>query len=104
MTKKEERKFVKLQKATDALNAYYDDESGEEDEKKRDALEEAANAASDACDAFVESMEAWLLEQLEAGGAFVFLNYAGEVVIERALSNGKIATSTTSRKGGLPKS
>ncbi|WP_250495337.1 ParB/RepB/Spo0J family partition protein [Caballeronia sp. GAWG1-1] len=87
MTKKEERDFAKLQKARDtatgALNAYYDDESAEEDEEKRGALEEAANAASDACDAFVESMEAWLPEQLQAGGAFVFLNYAGEVVIER---------------------
>jgi ParB family chromosome partitioning protein len=82
----EEREFAKLQKArdtaTDALNAYYDDESAEEDEEKRDALEEAANAARDACDAFVESMEAWLPEQLETGGAFVFLNYAGEVLIE----------------------
>jgi ParB family chromosome partitioning protein len=87
MTKKEEREFAKLQKARDtasgALNAYYDDESGEEDEDKRDALEEAANAASDACDAFIEGMETWSPEQFASGGAFVFLNYAGEVVIER---------------------
>ncbi|BBQ03480.1 chromosome partitioning protein ParB (plasmid) [Burkholderia sp. SFA1] len=87
MTKKEEREFAKLQKArdaaSDALNAYYDDESSEEDEEKRDALEEAANTASDACDAFVESMEAWSSDQLASGGAFVFLNHAGEVVIER---------------------
>ncbi|WP_244158591.1 ParB/RepB/Spo0J family partition protein [Caballeronia fortuita] len=87
MTKKEEREFATLKKArdaaSDALNAYYDDEPGEEDEKKRDALEEAANAASDACDAFVESMETWSPEQLMSGGAFVFLNYTGEVLIER---------------------
>ncbi|KNH09913.1 putative plasmid stabilization protein [Candidatus Burkholderia brachyanthoides] len=103
MTKKEEREFAKLQKArntaSDELNAYYDDESGEEDEEKRDALEETANAASDACDAFVESMETWSPEQLASGGVFVFLNYAGEVVIERGFIKPEDMRRLSSERG-----
>jgi ParB family chromosome partitioning protein len=87
MTKKESSEFAKLQKARDtaieALDFYYNDESIEEDDDKRDALDEAASAASEACDRYVERLETWTPEQLASGGAFVFLNYAGEVVVER---------------------
>jgi ParB family transcriptional regulator, chromosome partitioning protein len=87
MTKNEASEFAKLQKVRDkaikALDAYYDDESIEEDDDKRDALDEAATAASEACEQYVERLESWTPEQLASGGAFVFLNHAGEVVVER---------------------
>jgi ParB family transcriptional regulator, chromosome partitioning protein len=89
MTKKEEREFAKLIKARDkaaeALNAYYDDESEAEDDDKRDALEEAANATSAACDQYVERLESWTPEQMASAGAFLMLDHAGQVVIERGL-------------------
>ena len=87
MTKKEASEFAKLKKARDkaikSLDAYSDDESIEEDDDKRDALDEAATAASEACDQYVERLETWTPEQLASGGAFVFLNHTGEVVVER---------------------
>ncbi|MDR5785241.1 ParB/RepB/Spo0J family partition protein [Caballeronia sp. LP003] len=95
MTKREATEFVKLKKvrdaAIDALNAYYDDESEADaqteeqvdDREKRDALDDAATAASEACDAFIERLETWTPEQLASGGAFVFLSYDGEVLVER---------------------
>jgi ParB family chromosome partitioning protein len=87
MTKKEASELAKLQKARDKaikeLDAYYDDESIEEDDDKRDTLDEAATAASEACGQYVERLESWTPEQLACGGAFVFLNHAGEVIVER---------------------
>ena len=88
----EAAEFAKLQKARDkatkALDAYNDDESIEEDDDKRDALDEAASAASNACDQFTERLEAWTPEQLASAGAFVLLNHAREVVIERGVDYG----------------
>ena len=89
MTKKEKTEFSALQKARDkaaeALSAYYDDESEAEDDDKRDALEEAANATSEACDQYVERLESWTPEQMASAGAFLILDHAGQVAIERGL-------------------
>lgn len=87
MTKKEASEFAKLQKARDkatrALDAYYDDEPIEADDDKREALDEVATVASEACDQYVERLESWTPEQPASAGAFVLLNQAGEVVVER---------------------
>jgi ParB family chromosome partitioning protein len=103
MTKKEKAECAKLQKARDkaaeALNAYYDDESEEEDDDKRDALEEAANATSEACDQYVERLESWTPEQMASAGAFLLLNHAGQVVIERGLV--KPEDKATTRRSGI---
>jgi ParB family chromosome partitioning protein len=89
MTKKEKTELGTLQKSRDkaaaALNAYYDDESEPEDDDKRDALEEAANATSAACDQYVERLESWTQEHMASAGAFLILDHAGQVVIERGL-------------------
>jgi ParB family chromosome partitioning protein len=87
MTKKEAEQYAKLEKTRDkassALDAYYSDEAIDEDDDKRDALEDAARDAQNACEQFVEALEAWTPEQLASAGAFVLLNHAGKVVIER---------------------
>jgi len=103
MTKKEKAECAKLQKARDkaaeALNAYYDDESEAEDDDRRDALEEAANATSEACDQYVERLESWTPEQMASAGAFLLLNHAGQVVIERGLV--KPEDMATTRRSGI---
>jgi ParB family chromosome partitioning protein len=87
MTKKEASQYAKLEKARDkassALDAYYSDETIDEDDDKRDELEDAARDAQNACEQFGEALEAWTPEQLASAGAFVLLNHAGKVVIER---------------------
>lgn len=97
MTKKEAAQYAKLEKARDkassALDAYYSDETIEEDDDTRDALEDAARDAQHACEQFVEALEAWAPEQLASAGAFVLLNHAGKVVVERGYVKRGIATS-----------
>jgi len=97
MTKKEAVQYAKLEKARDkassALDAYYSDETIEEDDDKRDALEDAARDAQNACEQFVEALEAWAPEQLASAGAFILLNHAGKVVIERGYVKRSTATS-----------
>ena len=87
MTKKEAAQYAKLERAHDkaskALDTYYSDEAIQEDDDKREALEDAARDAQTACEQFVEGLEAWTPEQLASAGAFVLLNHAGKVVIER---------------------
>jgi ParB family transcriptional regulator, chromosome partitioning protein len=71
--------------ATDALNAYYDDTDGEEDEELYERLEEAATAASDAVDNFAERLETFNPEEMKLAGAFITIDTDGELVIERGL-------------------
>ncbi|MEX3555933.1 MAG: ParB N-terminal domain-containing protein, partial [Burkholderia gladioli] len=88
-TRKEKTEFRKLEKARDAaqaaLNAYYDEEEGEDDDAKREALEEAAQDADAAVDAYAERRNAWTDEQKARAGACIWLDYAGGVQIERGL-------------------
>jgi ParB family chromosome partitioning protein len=104
MTKKEAAQYAKLEKARDkassALDAYYSDETIEEDDDKRDALEDAARDAQNACEQFVEALEAWTPEQLASAGAFVLLNHAGKVVIERGYVKRGTATSAAHEGDG----
>ncbi|WP_213781617.1 ParB/RepB/Spo0J family partition protein [Caballeronia sp. dw_276] len=97
MTKKEAVQYAKLEKARDkassALDAYYSDETIDEDDDTRDALEDAARGAQNTCEQFVEALEAWTPEQLASAGAFVLLNHAGKVVIERGYVKRGTATS-----------
>ncbi|QIE29814.1 ParB/RepB/Spo0J family partition protein [Caballeronia sp. SBC2] len=97
MTKKEAAQYAKLEKArgkaSSALDAYYSAETIEEDEDKRDALEDGARDAQNGCEQFVEALEAWTPEQLASAGAFVLLNHAGKVVIERGYVKRGTATS-----------
>ncbi|MCW0054149.1 chromosome partitioning protein ParB, partial [Burkholderia pseudomallei] len=71
-TRKEKTEFRKLEKARDeaqtALNAYYDEEEGEDDDAKREALEEAAQDADAAVDAYAERRNAWTDEQKARAG------------------------------------
>jgi len=89
MTKKEKAEFARLEKVrdetVDALDAYYGDDTDVADGDKQDALEVAANAASDAFDVYAEQLEAWSDEQKAGAGAFLTLDHAGEVRIERGL-------------------
>jgi ParB family chromosome partitioning protein len=71
--------------ATDALNAYYDNTDGEEDEELYERLEEAATAASDAVDNFAERLETFNPEEMKLAGAFITIDTDGELVIERGL-------------------
>lgn len=104
MTKKEAAQYAKFEKARDkassALDAYYSDETIEEDDDKRDALEDAARDAQNACEQFVEALEAWTPEQLASAGAFVLLNHAGKVVIERGYVKRSTATSAAQAGDG----
>jgi ParB family chromosome partitioning protein len=104
MTKKEAVQYAKLEKARDkassALDAYYSDEIIDEDDDKRDALEDAARDAQKACEQFVEALEAWTREQLGSAGAFVLLNHAGKVVIERGYVKRRATTSTVRESDG----
>lgn len=104
MTKKEAAQYAKLEKARDkagsALDAYYSDETIEEDDDTRDALEDAARDAQNACEQFVEALEAWAPEQLASAGAFVLLNHAGKVVIERGYVKRGTATSAAHEGDG----
>lgn len=88
-TRKEKTEFRKLEKARDeaqtALNAYYDEEEGEDDDAKREALEEAAQDADAAVDAYAERRNAWTDEQKARAGVFIWLDYAGGLQIERGL-------------------
>jgi ParB family chromosome partitioning protein len=97
MTKKEAVQYAKLEKARDkassALDAYYSDETIDEDDDTRDALEDAARGAQNTCEQFVEALEVWTPEQLASAGAFVLLNHAGKVVIERGYVKRGTATS-----------
>ncbi|OXC71702.1 ParB/RepB/Spo0J family partition protein [Caballeronia sordidicola] len=102
MTKKEAAQYAKLEntlnKASSALDAYYSDETIDEDDDKRGALEDAARDAQNACEQFVEALEAWTPEQLASAGAFVLLNHAGKVVIERGYVK-RGTTASTAREG-----
>jgi ParB family chromosome partitioning protein len=104
MTKKEAAQYAKLEKVRDkasaALDAYYNDESIEEDDGKRDTLDAAATEASNACDQFMESLEAWTPEQFASAGAFVLLTHTGDVVIERGYVT-REATASTTHDGGI---
>jgi ParB family chromosome partitioning protein len=104
MTKKEAAQYAKLERARDkacsAVDAYYSDETIEEDDDKRDALEGAARDAQNACEQFVEALEAWTPEQLASAGAFVLLNHAGKVVIERGYVKRGTATSAAREGDG----
>ena len=104
MTKKEAVQYAKLEKARDkassALDAYYSDETIEEDDDTRDALEDAARDAQTACEQFVEALEAWTPGQLASAGAFVLLNHAGKVVIERGYVKRGTATSAAHEGDG----
>jgi ParB family chromosome partitioning protein len=104
MTKKEAAHYAKLERARDkassALDAYYSDETIEEDDDKRDALEDAARDAQNACEQFAEALEAWTPEQLASAGAFVLLNHAGKVVIERGYVKRGTATSAAHEGDG----
>ncbi|WP_232427552.1 ParB/RepB/Spo0J family partition protein [Burkholderia ubonensis] len=88
-TRKEKTEFRKLEKARDeaqtALNAYYDEDDGEDDDAKREALEEAAQQAGAAVDAYAERRNAWTDEQKARAGVFIWLDYAGGLQIERGL-------------------
>jgi ParB family transcriptional regulator, chromosome partitioning protein len=86
-------------KASSALDAYYSDETIEEDDDTRDALEDAARDAQNACEQFVEALETWTPEQLASAGAFVLLNHAGKV-IERGYVKRGTATSATQAGDG----
>ncbi|WP_155740976.1 chromosome partitioning protein ParB [Burkholderia diffusa] len=88
-TRKEERELAKLEKtrdaARDALNAYYDDEEGEQDDEKHDALQDALDVAEADVMAYEQRAEYWSYEQKAQAGAYVTLDYAGNLVIERGL-------------------
>ncbi|OXI28278.1 chromosome partitioning protein ParB [Burkholderia sp. AU16741] len=88
-TRKEKAEFRKLEKARDeaqtALNAYYDAEEGDDDDAKREALEEASQAADEAVDAYAERRNAWTDEQKVRAGAYIWLDYTGGLQIERGL-------------------
>lgn len=71
--------------ATDALNAYYDDTDGEEDEELYERLDEAAAAATDAVDNFAERLETFDPDEMKLAGAFITIDTDGELVIERGL-------------------
>lgn len=104
MTKKEAAQFAKLQKAQDkaskALDAYYDDETNDEDDDKRDVLDDTVREAQSACEQFMETLEAWTPEQFASAGAFVLLNHAGKVVIERGYVKRGSATSAAHDEDG----
>ena len=104
MTKKEAAQYAKLERARDkassALDAYYSDETIEEDDDKRDALEDSARDAQAACEQFAEGLEAWTPEQLASAGAFVLLNHAGKVVIERGYVKRGTTTSAAHEGDG----
>ncbi|MBN3786002.1 ParB N-terminal domain-containing protein [Burkholderia sp. Ac-20353] len=88
-TRKEKTEFRKLEKARDdaraALNAYYDADGEEEDDAKREALEQAAQDADAAVEAYAERREAWTDEQKARAGAYVWIDHAGGLQIERGL-------------------
>ncbi|KVL70311.1 ParB/RepB/Spo0J family partition protein [Burkholderia ubonensis] len=88
-TRKEKTEFRKLEKARDeaqiALNAYYDEDEEEDDDAKREALEEAAQQADAAVDAYAERRNAWTDEQKARAGVFIWLDHAGGLQIERGL-------------------
>ncbi|MBN3785571.1 ParB/RepB/Spo0J family partition protein [Burkholderia sp. Ac-20353] len=88
-TRKEKAEFRKLEKVRDeaqaALDAYYDAEDEQEDDAKREALEAAAQDADAAVDAYVERRNAWTDEQKARAGAYLWLDYAGGLQIERGL-------------------
>jgi ParB family chromosome partitioning protein len=85
--------------AADALNAYYDDTDGEEDEGLYERLEEAATAASDAVDNFAERLETFDPEEMKLAGAFITIDTDGELVIERGLVKREDAAKLRSNAG-----
>ncbi|CAG9264287.1 Chromosome partitioning protein ParB [Burkholderia diffusa] len=90
-TRKEKVELRKLEKARDearaALNAYDDaeGESEQEDEATREALDEAAHDAEVAVTTYVQRCNAWTDEQKANAGAYVWVDYAGHLQIERGL-------------------
>ena len=91
--------IAKRDAESDALNAYYDDADGEEDEGLCERLEEAATAASDAVDNFAERLETFDPEEMKLAGAFITIDTDGELVIERGLVKRADMTKLASEAG-----
>ncbi|WP_456291056.1 ParB/RepB/Spo0J family partition protein [Paraburkholderia nemoris] len=88
-TKKEKTELRALEKvkesAQKALDAFYDDDSGDDDPEQRERLEAASELAERAVDEFAARLESWDETQKAHGGAFVTLDHDGNVQIEHGL-------------------
>ncbi len=89
-TAEEQAEFDALLAKRDAAIAAVDaayalDDASDDDTIDGDKLEEEANAASEAADAYAERFEAFVPEEMQSAGAFIVINAAGELEIERGL-------------------
>jgi ParB family chromosome partitioning protein len=92
--------IAKRDSAIAALDAAYE---SDDDTIDGDKLEEEADAASEAADAFAERFEAFAPEDMKSAGAFIVINSAGELEIERGLVR-REDVATLSSNGGQPSS
>lgn len=88
-TRKEKTAYRAFKKVRDAavtaLNAYYDSEEEDEDDTRRERLEDEAAKAEQDVDTCEEKLKSWTDEQKANAGVFVSLDHSGMLKIERGL-------------------
>lgn len=100
-TKLEKKELAALvavrDEAKDALDAYYANQDGDEDEELCERLDDALTDAASAVDAYGERFEAFDPDDMKRAGAFVVIDEDGKVEVTRGLRRSEDCEGDTNR-------